>query len=219
ANALAVLRAVRGLGGVVRLVSFDRTLAALQFALKHKTELGYLDGYEAAAGSLIESHSAEFKQGLQRVHWELHLADFPSFLAPATRGSAPPRPPQAILFDPHSPAVNPAMWTVSVFAAIHARLDPSRLCALATYSRATLVRVALLLAGFFVGKGGVLAEKEETTVAANSMTLLDAPLDRRWLERARRSDAAEPLCDAVYRRAPLRDETWARLQAHPQFQG
>jgi hypothetical protein len=60
--------------------------------------------------------------------------------------------------------------------------------------------------------------KEETTLAANSSELIAEPLDRPWLERARRSPSAEPLWEPVYRQAPLAAETWERLRRHPQFQ-
>jgi hypothetical protein len=40
-----------------------------------------------------------------------------------------------------------------------------------------MLRVTLLLAGFFVGRGMPTGLKEETTVAANTRSLLDDPLD------------------------------------------
>jgi len=109
------------------------------------------------------------------------------------------------------------MWTAPLFADLFAALDPARPCSLATYSRSSMTRAALLLAGFRVGAGSPTGFKEETTVAANAPELVSDPLDRRWLERARRSDSAEPLCEAAYRKSPLSAETWARLAAHPQF--
>ena len=107
--------------------------------------------------------------------------------------------------------------TLPLFAALFRRLDPQRPCLLATYSRSTIPRVTLLLAGFFVGAGEAVAEKEETTVAANRRDLIERPLDARWLERARTSHSAEPLRTNEYRIAPLAPETWARLRQHPQF--
>ena len=104
-----------------------------------------------------------------------------------------------------------------MFTHLFQRLDPQRPCALPTYSRSTIMRVTLLLAGFFVGVGHATGEKEETTIAANTLDLLTEPLDRRWLDRARRSHSAEPLVDSVYHIAPLSKASWERLQAHPQF--
>jgi len=109
------------------------------------------------------------------------------------------------------------MWTLPLFTSLFRRLDPACPCAMPTYSRATLLRVTWLLAGFHVGVGHATGEKEETTLAANTPALLDEPLDRQWLERARRSTSAEPLHEPKYRQAPLSAETWERLRAHPQF--
>ena len=133
-------------------------------------------------------------------------------------GRAQLPPPHAILFDAFSPAKNPAMWTLPLFTNLFQLLDPQRPCALPTYSRSTILRVTLLLAGFFVGVGHATGEKEETTVAANTPDLLAEPLGRRWLERARRSHRAEPMTEPVYRIAPLSAGSWEKLQAHPQFQ-
>ena len=80
-----------------------------------------------------------------------------------------------------------------------------------------MLRVTLLLAGFFVGRGAATGLKEETTVAANTLALLDEPLDHRWLERAQRSESAEPLLEPTYRRAPLSPVSWEKLQPHKQF--
>jgi hypothetical protein len=126
-------------------------------------------------------------------------------------------PPHAILFDAFSPAKNPAMWTLPLFTNLFRLLNPARPCNLTTYSRSTMFRVTLLLAGFFVGRGVPTGLKEETTVAANILELIDAPLDRQWLERARRSGCAEPLREPVYSQRKLSAATWEKLQAHPQF--
>ena len=82
-----------------------------------------------------------------------------------------------------------------------------------------MLRVTLLLAGFYVGTGQATGQKEETTIAANTPDLIAEPLDHRWLQRAHRSTSAEPLWEPVYRQAPLSPATWQRLQQHPQFRG
>ena len=80
-----------------------------------------------------------------------------------------------------------------------------------------MLRVTLLLAGFFVGAGHATGEKEETTIAANTVELLDEPLSRDWLQRASRSRSAEPLWEPVYRQAHLSQDSWEKLISHPQF--
>src|ERR1051325_7359248 len=215
ANAVTVLRATRDLPGHLRLVSFDHTLAPLEFAVAHTSYLDYLIGYEETLRVLLVGQSISFKNGEQTVNWDIHLADFPTLLAqPAARHLPKPH---VIMFDAFSPAKNPAMWTESLFANLFRLLDPERPCALPTYSRSTMLRVTLLLAGFFVGVGHATGEKEETTIAANSLELIEEPLDRRWLQRVRRSSSAEPLHEPRYRQARLSPESWEKLQQHQQF--
>ncbi|HEV2209747.1 MAG TPA: MnmC family methyltransferase [Verrucomicrobiae bacterium] len=216
ANAVTVLRHTQDLACSLRLVSFDHTLEPLEFALRNTEHLSYLVGSEELLESLLREHHARVSTGAQTVNWDLHLADFPSLLA-SPRAAALPKP-HAIMFDAFSPATNPVMWTQPLFANICRLLEPARPCALPTYSRSTMLRVTLLLAGFFVGRGHATGEKEETTIAANTLGLLAEPLDGGWLQRARRSSSAEPMWEPLYRQAPLSEHTWEKLQAHPQFQ-
>jgi hypothetical protein len=237
ANAIAALRATREITGRLRLVSFDNTNEPLAFALKNSAALGYLNGYENQIAELLKvgtarcavrtpqcgvptkSQCVEFENGKLKVNWEFQLGDFPEFLkSKIANPKSKTLPPHAIFYDAFSPAKNPAMWTLPVFENLFRALDPSRPCALTTYSRSTILRVTLLLAGFFVGVGHATGEKEETTIAANDLNLISEPLERRWLDRARRSHRAEPMVEPIYRIAPLSNDSWEKLQAHPQFQ-
>lgn len=213
ANAVAALRATRETSRPLRLVSFDNSAGPLEFALQNAASLGYLGGYELPLTELLQQRHVRFQNGAQPVEWSFHRADFPTWLKGAKADPAP----HAIFFDAFSPARNPAMWTLSLFTDLFRALDLKRPCALTTYSRSTMLRVTLLLAGFHVGVGRATGLKEETTVAANTPDLLAQPLDRRWLDRARRSGSAEPLDEARYRQAPLSEKSWRCLQAHPQF--
>jgi tRNA U34 5-methylaminomethyl-2-thiouridine-forming methyltransferase MnmC len=215
ANALTVLRATREMPAPLRLVSFDCTAEPLKFALQHSAKLGYFGGYEPQAAAIIDRHKVQFADGAREVNWQLHIADFPALLTDPAK--QPVARPHAILFDAFSPSRNPLMWTLPLFSNLFGMLDPSRPCALATYSRSTMVRVALLLAGFFVGRGHPTGFKEATTAAANVMELLDEPLDRAWLQSAQKSHSAEPLTEAVYRQSPLSSANWNKLRQHPQF--
>ena len=215
ANAVTVLRSTAGLHCSIHLVSFDHTLEPLAFALGNTGHLDYLKGYEDHLADLLNKRQISFRTVEQQIRWEVHLADFPTLLLQPAAKTIPK--PHAIMFDAFSPAKNPAMWTEPLFASLFQLLDPDRPCALPTYSRSTMLRVTLLLAGFFVGVGHATGEKEETTIAANSLELIEQPLDRRWLQRARRSTSAEPMWEPVYRQAPLAESTWLALQAHRQF--
>jgi len=220
ANAIALLCATREISGQLQIISFDNTAEPLEFALKNATALNYPVGYENQLAGLLRERRVEFENGKLKVSWEFHLGDFPTFLSNSKLKTQNSKlaPPHAIFFDAFSPAKNPVMWTLPVFANLFRALDPARPCALTTYSRSTLIRATLLLAGFYVGVGHATGMKEETTIAANDLSLIAEPLNARWLERASRSASAEPLREPVYSRAPLAPDTADKLRRHPQFQ-
>ena len=216
ANVLTVLRATKNFDCSLSMQSFDNSIDPLAFALQHTSELNYLQGYEKLAEKFLGEGRVLFQDGKQTVEWVLHLGDFPTFISQPAAARVPK--PDGVMFDAFSPATNPAMWTQQLFTNLYRLLDPRRPCALPTYSRSTVLRVTLLLAGFFVGVGHATGEKEETTIAANCMELIEQPLNRRWLLRACRSHSAEPLWEPVYRQARLSVETRDKLEHHPQFQ-
>ncbi len=219
ANALAAVRALAA--GYhehleeVMMFSFDHSLGALEFALANAAPLGYPLGYEPALRSLLDRRGVDLPVGGTSLFWRVIGGDFPTLLAHPARFFAP----HAVFFDPYSPTVNPEMWTLETFAAVFARTDPGHPCLLTTYTRSTAVRVALLLAGWFVGVGGATGAKDETTVAANLPALPERPLTRAWLEKkVHASTNAAPLrAGAGYTRGPISDEDFERLRAHPQF--
>ncbi|MDB6028511.1 MAG: hypothetical protein JWM68_4734 [Verrucomicrobiales bacterium] len=220
ANAVTVLRATQHIPCSLKLFSFEHTLDPLRFSLEHASTLKYLEGYEAPIQNVLDQHRAQFKNGAQQVDWRLMLGDFPTLLEQLNEKTSPLEKipaPHAILFDPFSPAKNPGMWTPLVFQNLFRCLTPEHPCALATYSRSTFVRISLLLGGFFVGVGHATGEKEETTKAANTLSLLEEPLDLKWLWRVLKSGSAEPMWDGVYRQSALKVETWEKLKKHPQF--
>lgn len=213
ANVTTALRHLAGIPARIRIVSFDHTLEPLRFARDHAHELGYPLGFEAPFAELLERQRTDFTHGRLSVTWQAEVDDFPRRIL-----SAEPLPaPHAIFYDAYSPARNAAMWTLPLFRRLFERLDPDRPCAMATYSRATLLRTTLLRAGFWVGAGEATGEKEETTLAGNTPTLIPRPLGTDWLGRALRSTSAEPLETAVYRQAPLSESTRVALLDHPQF--
>lgn len=215
ANALTILHALRGVSCKIHLLSFDHTLEPLEFALSHPDHLSYLAEHQTQLRTLLSQRQVSFRDDLCSAQWDVHLADFPTLIEDNAASSL--SKPHLIMFDAFSPAKNPAMWTLPLFTNLFRLLDPARPCALPTYSRSTILRVTLLLAGFFVGIGHATGDKEETTIAANSVDLIREPLDQRWLQRVHRSSSAEPLVDPVYRQAPLSDRNWKELRAHPQF--
>jgi tRNA U34 5-methylaminomethyl-2-thiouridine-forming methyltransferase MnmC len=139
--------------------------------------LEYPVRWRAEIEELLECGRVE----IGRVAWEVELGDFRERRDNGQR-------PGAVLFDPYSPAANPGMWRQEIFRAIRESADED--CTLTSYSRSTVTRARLMLAGWCVGRGAATGEKVETTVAATRMERLREPLGRDWLERVRRSTAA-----------------------------
>jgi len=182
ANALAMIEALLALErkeARVELRSFDKTLEPLYFAFKHAAELHYPSRWKPEIEELLLRGKVE----IGSVTWSLEAGDF---LERINHWTGPE--PNAVMFDPYSPAANPGMWTREVFHAIRERAGHD--CTLTTYSRSTVTRARLLLAGWCVGRGAATGEKTETTVAATRIELLQEPLRRDWLERVKRSRAA-----------------------------
>ncbi len=201
-NALAALRALRRAppgGRALHLVSFERELGALSLAASEDgaARLG-LEQDDIAALRALAGRGLHEEP---RARWELALGDLVSTL--------PSRPERAelVFWDPFSPRHDPGPWSVAAFAALRERCLPEAM--LFTYSSATSVRSALLLAGFHVGLGDPSGPKATTTAAAISAGLLSRPLEPAWLSRLARSSAPFP--------ADAPEGALERLRHHPQF--
>jgi tRNA U34 5-methylaminomethyl-2-thiouridine-forming methyltransferase MnmC len=205
ANAVAVLEAC--VDRPVEIHSFDRAIEPLAFALRHADELEYLAPFRSTIEALLVKERAR----IGKIEWHFHRGDFGETMH---RAGIPA--PHAVLYDPYSPATNADMWTLEHFTRLHTRLDPARPCLLTNYTRSTAVRVTLLLAGFFVGRGHATGEKDQTTIAANAPGLLDDPFPHSWLDRVVRSTRSAPLRSGKDG-APIAVEDLARLRAHSQF--
>jgi queuine tRNA-ribosyltransferase len=202
-NAAAAWRLSEGLPSTARqleIVSFERALDAFRLALapEHRAAFG-LEGPAADAGlRLLERGECE----TPRTRWRLSLGDLRERLPREPPGTA-----DVIFWDPFSPAANPELWSVAVFRSLRAACRSG--ATLHTYSTATRVRSALLLAGFCVGHGVSIGDKAETTVAALTPAELERPLGARWLARLARSSAGLP--------ADAPPDALARIRALPQF--
>ncbi|MDB6054607.1 MAG: tRNA-guanine transglycosylase [Verrucomicrobiales bacterium] len=217
ANVLTALKHLRTAPAAVQIVSFDHTLAALSFALKNSSELEFVIGFEEPIRELMAKNRVAFDNGLSRVEWTYEPGDFPALIKSEYSQILPQ--PDAIFFDAFSPAKNPAMWSLELFQDLHSRVKGGRPCNLSTYSRATIVRVTLLLAGFYVGSGQATGEKEETTIASTDATLVPRLLPPDWLKRVKSSRSAEPLHSTAYVQRPITEQSWTKLLQHPQFNG
>jgi queuine tRNA-ribosyltransferase len=205
-NAVHAWRVAQSLSSDARrlsILSFDRSLAALELALEpaHRAAFG-LDGEAFVAARALADHGVH---ETERVSWRLHLGE----LVPALRALAlePPGLADIVYWDPFSPRKNPALWTFAAFTALRPLCRDG--VTLHTYSRATSVRTALLLAGFWVGESDAIGGGRQGTCAAVRASDLTHPLGPRFLDRLTRSSAPFP-SDAP-------PDALARLRALPQF--
>ena len=208
ANAIAAIEALSEVRSAasVEMHSFDSTAEPLEFALRHSDELEYLPRWREPVGSLLETGRAVAGS----VDWHFHRGDFRDFVRTPDATGVPK--PDAIFYDPYSPGSNPGMWTMEHFTRLRACLDPVSPCTLTSYSRSTAVRVTLLLAGFFVGRGSATGEKDQTTVVATHRALLAHPLGAEWLGRVERSTRGAPLREGAVA-ARISPEDLADLRA------
>ena len=189
ANALAALVCARETDGRgLSLVSFERDLALLRFALESSSHFAHFKGYEEGLTQLLQT--GEWSSG--KHSWKLHHGDFSVCLDAhlASHGEKP----HVIFYDPYSPKVNREMWSTAIFSKIRgACREPAEGgTSLYTYSQATRIRVSLLRAGFHVGYGAPTGLKTETTVASTDFGQLASPLGASWLERWSRSHDRYP---------------------------
>jgi queuine tRNA-ribosyltransferase len=193
-NGLAAWRTSeqRQQGRALEMLSFERTLEPLSLALSKPDAFG-LAADECVTLRALMDGCAEG----QRTRWSLRLGDLSEHLAKLPSASI-----DVVFWDPYSARSQPALWGVETFTALR------RVCAdgasVHTFSAATPVRVALLLAGFAVGFGPALGTKQKrSTIAATSLTQIQAPLDTAWLRSL--SPSALPEDAPVNAVALLRD--------------
>ena len=214
-NALAALQCRREAAPQTNLtaralhvLSFENDISGLRLALENAQDFPFFDGLQDAVASLLANGSWNDEKG--GLHWQLFNGEFHDH-APACPA------PELIFFDFYSPKTVPHLWNVATFELLYGACTP-RLAqglgsTLYTYSASTRVRVALLLAGFYVGFGHNTGAKNDTTVAATRLKDLERPLDARWLERLQRSHEPFPHGWVGSDRAAL----YARVLEHDQF--
>ena len=188
-------------GRKLEIISFDRTDAALDVALRpeHAAAFGFDAQGRCAGQQLLAERCA---RGLH-TRWQLRLGDFAAEFARAFGTQA-----DVVFWDPFSPRVDPSAWSVAIFSALR------RCCrsgaTVHTYSAATSTRAALLLAGFAVGLEYAASNKQRhSTMAAIDLGDLRRPLPQSWLEHFARSNAGWP------HDAPV--DAVERISALPQF--
>jgi queuine tRNA-ribosyltransferase len=202
-NAAAAIQLCLGLGGAARglsVISFDRQLEAFELALAPEHASAF--GWSGAAWDAARELAANGAYRDRALSWSLRRGDVLDALGREPAASA-----DVVFWDPFSPAQNPELWTVAAFRTLRRVCRPG--ANVLTYSGATAVRSALLLAGFWVETGEEIAPGKRATRASTGPEELSRPLDARWLERLARSSA--PFASD----AP--PDALEQVRAHPQF--
>jgi tRNA U34 5-methylaminomethyl-2-thiouridine-forming methyltransferase MnmC len=197
--------------------SFESAPDGIRQALQEIESFAYLKPYTSQLTELLSHGSTR----LGPHEWKLYEGDFRSLTHVAP-------PAEVIFFDLYSPRVASYLWSVPVMERLR---QSSPEATLVTYSAATPVRLALLLAGWWVGRPGasgpVTALKNESTVAIASEAQapwLENPLPIEWIDKFRHSSQAKPC--AAEASGPAHTDPWSELSfeqlealltEHPQF--
>ena len=192
--------------GSLLVTSFETDLESLHLAFENQDQFRHFRGWESAVKALLENGQWASVDG--QLQWRLKMGDFRTTLANGPMigllGNGPTEA-DVIYYDMYSPKSSPQLWTIDTLGLLRGHTSDTG--ALYTYTRSTRARVALLLGGFFIGRGIAAGLKAETTVAAASLEALAVPLDARWLLQFTRSQL------------DFSDAEKAAVLAHPQFSG
>ncbi len=201
ANALATLHCFKKFNIPMRLVSFEIDLELLKFALLNSHQFLHFKGYEKVVETILNEKYWESGN----IVWELYEGDFLNTIHQVKHHC------DLVYYDPYSPKVNQEMWSTECFKKLKTKCKDNT--EFYNYSQATPIRAALLEAGFYVGYGMPIGEKNATTQAACLIKNINNPLDHRWLERWRRSHTPFPYgCKDPVKLKEV-------ISSHSQFQG
>lgn len=167
----------------LEIVSFECDLGALELALTPEHAASFLlEGEAGVAARALLNHD---HHETERTSWRLLRGDLLETLQQQPAESA-----DVVFWDLFSVRTHPNLWTVDAFSRLRRTCRAG--CTVHTYSGATAVRSAMLLAGFAVGVGNDVGDLKQNTVAAVNVEDLENPLNRRWLERVSRSSVPLP---------------------------
>ena len=164
----------------VRIVSFENDLDSFRLTVKNPSLFHHVR--HSAPASILSKGS--WRSDKFNIEWNLVEGDFLDHIEKSHQ-------PHCIFFDPFSLNTNGTLWNYSVFKRIynHCINRPAKLF---TYSSSTMVRGALLAAGFYTGSGRGTGPKTDTTAAFTSLEIKNSGiklLGIDWLERFKRSSA------------------------------
>jgi tRNA U34 5-methylaminomethyl-2-thiouridine-forming methyltransferase MnmC len=99
----------------------------------------------------------------------------------------------AVFHDPYSPSKNPELWSADFFKKLIVFCHPH--CVVTTYSSARQIRMAMVEAGFRIGKGPSVGKKREGTLASINGNI--ACLGRDEMEKLEADVKSTPYRDAA----------------------
>lgn len=207
----------------LNVMSFETKPEGLRFALDHPGEFSFLSHYKRELESLLKNHVTEFRTSHGTIQWRLHSHCYFNAIDTKTAESEERRlpHPDLIFYDFYDPKVFPELWSLERFKALREFCDlneshkPSTLI---TYSASTPVRVALLLSGFYVGKGAGTATKGETTIASTDVSAIEKLLAEEWLKKLNVSSQPLPYRSTAPSATQFnREKVIDAISQHPQF--
>jgi queuine tRNA-ribosyltransferase len=212
ANALCALECREQSQGPrpLHLLSFEHDVRGLELALSQPDTFAFLGRHREKIETLLEKKEWHSPNG--KISWRLWVGDFFENVSPEME-------PEVVFYDFYAPRSCPELWSVGSLAKVRALGAPRQTRGLSmdlyTYSAGTPIRVALLLAGFFVGYGTKTPSKAETTIASTRLENLERPLGEDWLKKLERSDRPYPWMWPEQDRNLF--QLLTRVRMHPQF--
>lgn len=166
----------------LQVLSFEHDLRGIELALQNPEAFPFLDRHREKVEALLKEHRWKSQDG--SIEWKLFPGDF-------FQNIRPEMAPEVVFYDFYAPSSCPHLWSVESLTQVrklgaHREARGLRMD-LFTYSAATPIRAALVLAGFWVGYGTRTPSKAETTLASTSLKALSQPLGTEWLEKIQRS--------------------------------
>lgn len=164
----------------IRIISFEKDLDSLRLTVKNPSLFHHVR--HSAPASILKNGT--WKSEKHNIEWKLIEGDFLDNIEETIK-------PHCIFYDPFSLNTDGPLWSYNIFKRIynHCLNRPAKLF---TYSSSTMVRGALLAAGFYTGSGAGTGPKSETTAAFTSLSAVNSGiklLGDDWLRRFNLSSA------------------------------
>ncbi len=145
----------------LRIVSFERELELLRFALEHADQFDHFAPFIPAIQTLLET--GQWTDG--HLSWELREGDFREMILKETYR------PHLIYFDPYSSKKNREMWTVDCFKSMRAISREDGTCSLLIRRRRRF-GWPFWPGDFFLGKGPASGPKKRPPLPRRSCLIL-----------------------------------------------